>query len=57
MDDNIRKGNEKNRKLLFLKKVKIGNNQIMKNELKQFFWNVDNYFQKNYDKYDILINR
>ena len=55
MDDNIRKGNEKNRKLLFLKKVKIGNNQIMKNELKQFFWNVDNYFQKNYDKYDILI--
>ena len=55
MDDNISKGNEKNRKLLFLKKVKIGNNQIMKNELKQFFWNVDNYFQKNYDKYDILI--
>ena len=54
--DDININNVKNKtRLLFLRKIKISKNQNMHNKLKQFFWNVDKYFQKNYDKYDILV--
>ena len=42
-------------KLLYLRRISINNNKNMQKNLDHFFWNANNYFQKNYDKFDIIL--
>ena len=54
MEHNNNNNDEKG-KVLFLKRVSLNKNQTMKKDLNHFFWNVDNYFKKNFDKFDIVL--
>ena len=47
--------NDDKGKVLFLKRVSLNKNKNMQKDLNHFFWNVDNYFKKNYDKFDIVL--
>ena len=42
-------------KLLFLRRISLNSNQNMQKDLEHFFWDVDKYFQKNYEKFNIII--
>ena len=42
-------------KLFYLRRISIDKNKNMQKDLDHFFWNVNNYFQKNYDKFDIIL--
>ena len=44
-------------KLLFLKKIKLNKFPELSKNLKQYFWNIDNYFQPEYKNNYIIINR
>ena len=42
-------------KQLFLRKISLNKNKNMQKELEHFFWNVDKYFDKNNEKFDIIL--
>ena len=42
-------------KLLYLRRISLTKNKNMQKNLNHFFWNANNYFQKDYDEFDIIL--
>ena len=49
------KNNNNKTKKFFLRKISLSKFENMEKDLYNFFWDVNKYFQKNYEKFDIIL--
>lgn len=42
-------------KQLFIRRISLNKNQNMQKDLNHFFWNVDKYFKKDYENFELII--
>ena len=49
------KNNNNKTKHFFLRRISLNKHENMEKDLNNFFWDINKYFQKNYDKFDIIL--